>query len=99
MTPYLMKLGKRLAMLYNFRTDGCTGVPELNYEGKLCCYEHDAYYFYKRDIMVDAPLEKCPPISRSEADSRFRRCLKREGLPFWSAIYYTGVRVFGGQYW
>jgi hypothetical protein len=69
--------------------DGCTGVRDW---WRHCCDEHDVYY------RTGADLEG-QPVSRAEADARFRRCIQASTpLGIWHPISWTrwiGVRVLG----
>src|SRR5690606_35319336 len=86
-------------------SDGCTGVTNLH---PFCCKVHDLEYFY-RVSAIDAFKAKsegyknfwkvAKPISRSEADNHFRRCLHSKSfLGYLSPLSYLrwlGVRLFG----
>lgn len=83
-------------------TDGCSGVIDLWIR---CCWEHDLSYWHGRDPR-DAYLrylqwddnfwEVAAPITRAEADKRFRQC-----IPFTVAAWvrWAGVRVGGWKAW
>ena len=74
------------------KSDGCTGVLDWRVD---CCYEHDVYYHDGRDL-------DGTPISRAEADRRFRLCNQaRSPFGVWSPFAWwrwAGVRV-GGHPW
>jgi hypothetical protein len=87
-------------------TDGCSAVLGFKVE---CCEEHDLAYFYARDPRIAyrrwllGHLDYwavAGPITRGEADRRFRRCHQiRSTLGRWSpmAIYrWLGVK-WGAQ--
>ena len=73
--------------------DGCSSAPDLFF--RPCCDEHDVYYRTGRD--ADGA-----PITRAEADRRFRLCMKANGKTFigrhvLSWVYWGAVRLFGGS--
>jgi hypothetical protein len=65
--------------------DGCTGVPDFDF-GADCCGEHDYHY-------------QLTDVSRLEADTRLRECLRAKGYFLLPWIYWLGVRVFGGRFY
>lgn len=73
--------------------DGCSGVPDFY---KDCCDEHDIHYRTKHTLDGQ-------PISRPEADVRFRECIQsRSGFGRLSPLSWwrwLGVRIFGGKAW
>lgn len=84
------------ALAWALKGDGCTAVPDLTY--RQCCDEHDIHY-------VTGMTVEGTPITRFEADNRFFKCMKETGktpiigthiIP---AIYWVGVRIFGGGVW
>lgn len=57
--------------------DGCTGVTNARRD---CCLEHD--YHFRFHTTLDGL-----PITRSEADARFRACLQRRSrCGYWSPM-------------
>jgi hypothetical protein len=93
-------------------TDGCTGVTAISID---CCYEHDlAYQFakdprdayrhsYDPDVAPGEQWIEAKPITREEADARFRQCLSnRSAWGNWSfvALYrWAAVRWQGQRSW
>lgn len=88
-------------------SDGCTVVSELFHP---CCSEHDLAYGWNKDprdaYKLDRAGNRDPwgsalPITRAEADRRFRECIQsRSRFGRWSPIAWirwVGVRV--GGYW
>lgn len=74
-------------------SDGCTGVGEFYRD---CCLEHDIHY--RTGCRIDGT-----PISRAEADARFRECIqarspwgKLSPMSWWR---WAAVRLFGGKSW
>lgn len=87
-------------------TDGCSAVLGFHVE---CCLEHDASYAHAKDPRsayrfarlgsVDA-WERADPITRAEADRRFRQCHQnRSRFGRWSVMaFYRWLGVkWGGQ--
>lgn len=75
----------------NLNSDGCSWVSELFHD---CCLEHDIHYRLGSDIYGK-------PITRAEADRRFRHCMQRHSKlgrfsPI-SWIRWAGVRLFGSN--
>ena len=74
-----------------FKSDGCSGVPELIFHD--CCVQHDKDYYNK--------------IGRLKADRKFRDNMYREVVKYpcdaktsiayldIADAYYLGVRLFG----
>jgi hypothetical protein len=90
-------------------SDACSAVLGIKVE---CCYEHDLSYRTGRDPRnaylcfrsgVLYPWRAARPITRAEADARFRQCLmNRSFLGRYSPMAWwrwAGVRVFGGSRW
>lgn len=91
------------------RSDGCTLVSELFH---WCCSEHDvayrrkkdprgAYFYWAKGCVNYWDLAK--PISRREADRRFRECMQEKshlgkGSPI-AWLRWIGVRAFGSGAW
>lgn len=73
--------------------DGCSMATGVR---KECCAEHDYHYRYHRRLTGE-------PITKAEADLRFRACLQRRGwMGWWSPIAwarYWAVRWFGRRAW
>ena len=74
-------------------SNGCTGVPDFFLD---CCYLHDIFYRTGHDLAGR-------PISRDEADRRFRLCIQTRSvfgvlspMSYWR---WLGVRLFGGRAW
>lgn len=82
------------ALARDIGSNGCTGVLQLR---QGCCIAHDWAYAYHRDPATGEPL------TRSEADRRFRACLQtRSRLGIWSPLAFwrwAGVRMFGSRSW
>jgi len=81
------------ALARALRSDGCTGVVDLYPD---CCYEHDVHYRTHRDLGG-------APITRAEADARFRRCIQARSplgrlspVAFW---WWLAVRLLAGPAW
>ena len=75
-------------------TDGCSGPTIQVYVN--CCYQHDIAYCTHSD-------EFGFPITRQEADERFRECIQHfspfgEGSPM-AAWRYWALRLFGWRAW
>jgi hypothetical protein len=69
-------------------SDGCSGDPILSADPKArkCCVEHDRKYFLGGSR-----------ADREAADTEFRACLVKAGVPMWRAWYlWLSVRTFGG---
>jgi len=69
--------------------DYCTASPDFNFSE--CCKTHDEDY------------EKAV-ISRWAADRKLRQCISKKGVGFYKYkflpwVYWSGVRVFGGNYY
>lgn len=90
-------------------SDGCTAVSELY---QWCCFEHDLAYRYGKDPRDAYRLAKqgsltywlaAGKIKRSEADSRFKRCIQEHSpLGRFSPVSYwrwLGVRIGGWFKW
>lgn len=90
-------------------SDGCTVVSELF---QWCCFEHDLAYTWKKDprrayalhrSRDKNPWNNAPPISREEADLRFRECIQKGShfgkLSPVSWIRWVGVRIGGLWAW
>lgn len=85
------------------RADGCTGVPEFHRD---CCLEHDIAYrtgFDPRAAFKSG--EWLAPITRAEADARFRKCNQERSLmgrfsPMswwrWAAVRLMARKAFKG---
>lgn len=77
-------------------SDGCTGVPELYHD---CCLEHDIHY--RLGIRLSGEIGT--PISRADADARFRQCIQERSrlgrISPLSWIRWIGVRLFGMMAW
>src|SRR3990167_10753649 len=77
-------------------SDGCTGVSELYHD---CCLEHDISYRTGLDPRIQYTKGRVIPLSRSEADARFRRCMQQQSvlgkLSPVSWYRWLGVRVGG----
>jgi hypothetical protein len=65
--------------------DGCTAVPDFDF-GADCCGEHDYHY-------------QLGDITRSEADTRLRQCIRKKGYIVLPWVFWLGVRIFGGGYY
>lgn len=76
-------------MAERLNSDGCSGVPEFYHD---CCLEHDIHYRTHFTLLNQ-------PISRSEADRLFRKCMQqRSSFGVWSPMAWwrwIGVRMFG----
>lgn len=76
------------------QTDGCTGVADFY----LCaCILHD--YWYRTGVDLDGVT----PITRAEADRRFRRIIQQRSvfgrlspMSWWR---WAGVRLLGASSW
>lgn len=68
------------------KTDGCTSSPDFNFV--QCCIEHDINY-------RDNPNE----ITRADADKRLRKCIQAKGFIILPWLYWSAVRLFGGNAW
>lgn len=66
-----------------YKFDGCTDSPNLNFVD--CCNEHDYNY---QDMSM----------SRKEADDELRACMQKKGWVVLPWVYWTGVRIFGGNH-
>ena len=75
------------------KADGCSGVPEFYRD---CCMNHDIHYRTHKTLEGE-------PITRAEADARFRRCMQdrsRFGKSSPMALWrWLGVRLFGRKAW
>lgn len=75
-------------------SDGCSGPTFELYRD--CCLQHDIAYRTGRD-------EDGAPITRREADARFRQCMQaRSALGRWSPVAWwrwLAVRAVGWAYW
>lgn len=84
------------AYAYALQGDGCTSSPDLTYTE--CCDEHDIHY--RTGQRIDGT-----PITREESDRELFECMRRKGKTplvgkfIVPVIYYSAVRVFGGQAW
>jgi hypothetical protein len=65
--------------------DGCTAAPDFDF-GADCCGEHDYHY-------------QVGDLSRREADTRLRECLRAKGYFVLPWVYWLGVRVFGREHY
>ena len=78
------------------KTDGCTSAPDLCFRD--CCNGHDIAYRTGMD-------ENGNPITRSQADARFLRCMTAKAMTDRNAagivapVYFACVRVFGESMW
>jgi hypothetical protein len=96
-------------------SDGCSFVPDWRLP---CCHEHDIAYAYAKDprdayrhwrnlTIADEQAngwwDLAEPITRGEADKRFRQCnQKKSKLGKWSpfaAWRWVGVRLLGRKIW
>lgn len=92
-------------------SDGCSAVMGFHVE---CCFEHDLAFYYARDprdayramregVSPAKAWADADPITRAEADARFRRCHQnRSRFGRWSpmaAYRWLGVRWRGGKAW
>lgn len=106
MTPYWSFIEKEATAL---KSDGCTLVSELFH---ICCLEHDcAYKLHKDPRDAYRYFEQgctnywdlASPISRGEADKRFRKCMQeRSKLGRFSPVSWlrwVGVRVGASRAW
>ena len=107
MTPYWEWVRSEAALI---GTDGCSAVMGFHVE---CCFEHDLSYRYAKDPRAAYRAEQAGvvadvwayavPITRAEADARFRQCHQnRSKLGRWSpmAIYrWLGVKWCGQAAW
>ena len=77
-------------------SDGCTGVADIY---KDCCLEHDISYRTGLDPRVTHYKGRAVPISRAEADKRFRQCMQSRSvlgkLSPVSWVRWAGVRIGG----
>ena len=76
--------------------DGCSDSPDFFY--RICCDAHDIAYRTGKDEFGDT-------ITRSEADKRLFRCMKKEGVTpvlgkfILPVVYYGVVRIFAKKAW
>ena len=75
-------------------SDGCSGPTVEWYRD--CCLQHDIIYRTGRD-------EEGQPVSRREADARFRRCMQQQSrLGRYSPVSWwrwLAVRALGWQFY
>lgn len=81
----------------SIRGDGCSSVPDFNSRYRGCCNRHD------RDYRTHVDSEGWP-LTKAQADARFRHCLQRRGKTFFgrnvlSWIYWAGVALAGQKHW
>ena len=82
------------------RADGCSFVNRLyrvrREPSRLCCLQHDVEYH-------DGTTVEGHPLTRSQADRRFRRCIQEwSKLGRWSPLSWVrwlGVRAGGWRPW
>lgn len=88
-----MTADDRLMIFDYIESDGCSVVPDFY---KSCCIYHDFWYATHIDFDLT-------PISRAEADKRFRKCIQSKSVfGFFSPMSwwrYAGVRMFGSRPW
>lgn len=83
-----------------YRTNGCTGVPDFDW--KDCCDQHDRDYqdgggwFAK--FRADWRLAKCIGCKRRAVGSLLRRAAYAVGHVLLGGVYFVGVRVFGSVF-
>ncbi len=74
-------------------SDGCTAVPDFF---RVCCLEHDHAY-------VTGATLRGVPVTKMEADMRFRDCIQRHSSFRWlspmSWWRWFAVRKFGKGIW
>jgi hypothetical protein len=73
----------------DLESDGCSWASEMFQD---CCFQHDIHYRLGTDLFGK-------PISRREADLRFRLCIQHRSkwgkLSPISWLRWAGVRIFG----
>lgn len=74
-------------------SDGCTMATSAMRD---CCLEHDVAYRLHRTVTGE-------PLTREEADVRFRACMQRRSRLGWYSpmawLRYAAVRAFGARGW
>lgn len=100
MTPNEKPLRQVLSEQYKtaislVKADGCSSAPDLWWHE--CCCIHDVHYRTGKDY-------EGKPISRSEADKKFRQCLKSDSKTFIGKhilcnVYWLAVRIFGKRHY